>query len=60
MYKQTRLVTLTYAIATDEDMNLDFEQQADESWQCILSADEMNRILKTAYDAGKMDTDNDS
>jgi len=55
MYKQTPSVTLTYAIADNEDMNLDFEQQADESWQCILSADEMNRILKTAYDSGKME-----
>ena len=60
MYKQTPSVTLTYAIAADEDMHLDFEQQADESWICTLSADEMNRILKTAYDAGKMDTGDNS
>ena len=51
----TRQVTLTYAIADNEDMNLNFEQQESGDWQCELSEDEMNLILKTAYDAGKME-----
>ena len=51
----TRQVTLTYAIADNEDMNLDFTQQESGRWLCELDEDEMNRILKTAYDAGKMD-----
>ena len=51
----TRQVTLTYAIADNEDMNLDFTQQDSGRWLCELDEDEMNRILKTAYDAGKME-----
>ena len=51
----TRQVTLTYAIAENEDMNLDFTQQESGRWLCELEEDEMNKILKTAYDAGKME-----
>ena len=53
---QTQRVTLTYAISDQEDMQLDFELDPEQqAWHCEITLDEMNRILKTAYDQGKLD-----
>ena len=55
MLDNQRIVTLEYVVGEDESQQLDFVQQADLSWQCVLEEDEMNRILIAAYKDGKLD-----
>jgi hypothetical protein len=52
----SRQITLTYTIADGEDQHLDFTQQVDcGDWTCTLSAEEMDRIIKSAIDKGTLE-----
>jgi hypothetical protein len=56
-----REVVLHYTIITDEgeteEQKLFFYQRGDENsaWECVLTADEMNRIIRSALDKGSLE-----
>ena len=54
---EPRMVTLEYVIDnTGESQKLDFIQdQETNAWMCVLEEDEMNRILVSAYNNGKLE-----
>jgi len=57
-----RRITLSYTISDGEEQHLDFYQEPEHEggwWSCVLTAEEMDKIIRSAVERGTLDDGSD-